>query len=167
MENKENTMKRKRNLENIPKGECVCSVCNIKQDNLNFQWYMQRFTKDGFRLRVNTNCSDCSKRIGKELNEIKKKILKNHPKPKDGEPCDMCHKPVYPKRKDVPKGVDGTWSWQCDHDHDTKEFRGWLCKKCNTGFGGIGDTLESVLNLVEYKFGSVENFVDWRNNNGV
>ena len=123
---------KKRDLNNIPKGDCVCSVCNIRQDNLNFQWYKNRYTKDGFRLRVNTNCYNCSKRISKDLREIKKQILKEHPKPDYGQPCDMCHKLVYEKKKDVPEGVDGTWGWQCDHDHITKEFRGWICKKFNT-----------------------------------
>ena len=163
MGNKGYTMKRERDINNIPKGKCVCSVCGLQKHNLEFPWYTNRFTQDGFRLRSNTNCKDCRHRLSKELREIKKNIIKNHPKPKDGEPCDMCHKPVYSKRKDVPKGVDGTWSWQCDHDHDTKEFRGWICKKCNTGFGDIGDTRESVRNLVNYNFGSIENFIDWCN----
>ena len=38
-----------------------------------------------------------------------------------------------------------------------------ICKKCNTGFGGLGDRHETVINLVNYNFGSIENFVDWCN----
>jgi len=157
----------KKTKNKIPIGTCVCSVCFEEKDNTEFQFYKTRFTKDGYRLRTNTNCADCRKIISKELREIKKVILKNNPKPEYGELCDMCHKPVYKSKSEVLKGVDGTWVWQCDHDHDTKEFRGWICKKCNTGFGGIGDTKKSVLNLVLYKFKSISNFVKYtEDNNG-
>lgn len=27
-----------------------------------------------------------------------------------------------------------------DHDHRTGEFRGWLCHRCNSGIGALGDT---------------------------
>lgn len=37
-----------------------------------------------------------------------------------------------------------------DHDHTTLEFRGVLCKKCNTGIGLLGDTEECVLNALRY-----------------
>ena len=37
-----------------------------------------------------------------------------------------------------------------DHDHETGEFRGWLCYKCNTGIGKLGDNLEGVLKAVQY-----------------
>lgn len=37
-----------------------------------------------------------------------------------------------------------------DHDHDTMEFRGVLCQKCNTGVGLLGDSLEDVLRMVDY-----------------
>jgi hypothetical protein len=77
----------------------------------------------------------------------------------------MCKKPVYQHKRNVPSGVDGTWGWQCDHDHKTKQFRGWICKKCNTGLGGIGDTAESVVNAVLYKFGSINEFVKFYNAN--
>lgn len=149
-----------RDISNIPPGKCVCSVCNVEKDNIEFQWYKTRYTKDGYRLQTNTNCLKCSKRIAKELREIKKGIEKTHPQPMYGECCDMCKKPVYKHKSQIPAGIDGTWGWQCDHDHQTKEFRGWICKKCNTGFGGIGDTKESVLNLVIYKFGSIDNFIE-------
>ena len=162
-----NKSERTKDLTNIPKGSCVCSVCNVRKDNFDFQWYKTRFTRDGYRLRVNTNCSPCAKRISKDLREIKKRILKKHPKPDFGQKCDLCQKPVYKQKKDVPDGVDGTWSWQCDHDHDTNEFRGWICKKCNTGLGGIGDNKEVMEKLVNYMFGSIENFVEWRKDNGV
>jgi hypothetical protein len=31
-----------------------------------------------------------------------------------------------------------------DHDHSTGEFRGWLCAKCNTGLGLLGDSIEQL-----------------------
>lgn len=139
-----------KNLDNIPEGTCVCSSCNARKDNVEFSWYANRFTKDGYRLRVNTYCDTCSTRISKELANVKKTILKNHPRPAYGEKCAICTKPVYKNKASVPDGVDGTWGWQCDHDHDTGEFRGWLCKKCNTGMGALGDNLESLLRAVQY-----------------
>lgn len=139
-----------KNLDNIPQGTCICSSCNMRKDNVEFQWYANRFTKDGYRLRVNTYCSTCSTRISKELSNVKKTILKQHPQPAYGDPCAICNKPVYKNKASVPDGIDGTWGWQCDHDHDTGEFRGWLCKKCNTGMGALGDNLESVLRAVQY-----------------
>lgn len=37
-----------------------------------------------------------------------------------------------------------------DHDHTTGKFRGWLCNKCNRGFGYFGDTLEGMKQGVNY-----------------
>lgn len=37
-----------------------------------------------------------------------------------------------------------------DHDHDTMEFRGILCQKCNTGIGMLGDTFEAVQKAANY-----------------
>jgi hypothetical protein len=37
-----------------------------------------------------------------------------------------------------------------DHCHNTNEFRGWLCRRCNVGIGLIGDTLERLQAGVEY-----------------
>lgn len=140
-----------KDLSNIKPGTFRCSSCGHEKDNMTEgSFYKNRFTKDGYRLQVNTYCTSCSTRIGKELSHIKKSILKDHPRPAYGKPCAMCHKPVYAHKKSVPSGVDGTWGWQCDHDHHTLRFRGWLCKKCNTGLGAIGDTKESILNALAY-----------------
>lgn len=45
-----------------------------------------------------------------------------------------------------------------DHCHHTGLFRGWLCGKCNTAIGKLGDTLEGVKRAVAYleKYGT-----DW------
>ena len=37
-----------------------------------------------------------------------------------------------------------------DHDHITGAFRGWLCKRCNSAIGLLGDTLYGVLCAVDY-----------------
>ncbi len=37
-----------------------------------------------------------------------------------------------------------------DHDHDTITFRGWICGKCNTGLGSLGDTIQDVKNALRY-----------------
>jgi hypothetical protein len=37
-----------------------------------------------------------------------------------------------------------------DHVHGTSLIRGFLCTKCNTGLGKLGDTIEGLLNAVRY-----------------
>ena len=37
-----------------------------------------------------------------------------------------------------------------DHDHNTMEFRGVLCRKCNSALGKLGDTLESIEKMYKY-----------------
>ena len=108
-----------KDLTNIPKGTCECSVCKEVKDNTEFSWYKHRLTKDGYRLRVNTYCDPCAKATSKELAEIKKVLLKDHPRPEYGESCDLCGKPVYKHKREIPEGVDGRWGWQCDHYHET------------------------------------------------
>jgi CRISPR/Cas system-associated protein Cas10 (large subunit of type III CRISPR-Cas system) len=63
-----------------------------------------------------------------------RKVLKEHAPV--GQPCDCCGKEM-----DSPN---------FDHCHETNEFRGWLCKDCNTAIGKLGDNLEGVMNAVRY-----------------
>lgn len=37
-----------------------------------------------------------------------------------------------------------------DHCHATITFRGWICGKCNTGLGSLGDTIDDVRNALRY-----------------
>ena len=47
-------------------------------------------------------------------------------------------------------GLPGRHSMCLDHDHNTGEFRGWLCTKCNSAIGKLGDDLDGVLRAVKY-----------------
>lgn len=37
-----------------------------------------------------------------------------------------------------------------DHNHETGEFRGWLCENCNKTLGHSQDSIDRMLALVEY-----------------
>lgn len=37
-----------------------------------------------------------------------------------------------------------------DHDHVSGEFRGWLCRRCNTGIGALGDSETGLLGALSY-----------------
>jgi hypothetical protein len=37
-----------------------------------------------------------------------------------------------------------------DHDHQTGKFRGWICHKCNSGLGMLGDTKACLLAGISY-----------------
>jgi len=68
-------------------------------------------------------------------------VIKNN-RPPEGTPCACCGVNMTHD-----KGIAG----MCfDHDPQTETFRGYICKKCNTSIGGLGDSLEGVLQAVRY-----------------
>ena len=110
-----------------------CSVCLRKLPHTYFQHYRTRIKADGMRLRVNTYCADCRRPEAALVSRLKRE----NPAPNYLEKCPLCERIVYEKREDIPAGVNATnGPWQCDHDHVTKKFRGYLCKPCNVGVSG-------------------------------
>lgn len=43
-----------------------------------------------------------------------------------------------------------TSAWVLDHDHATREFRGWLCNDCNTALGKFSDDADTLRRAVHY-----------------
>ena len=37
-----------------------------------------------------------------------------------------------------------------DHDHETGNFRGYLCNTCNASLGGLGDNIKELKNAITY-----------------
>ena len=83
--------------------------------------------KQYYKSRCRT-CIDESETI---LRQLKKE---NH-QPSAGTPCDCC------------KRIDKLF---CDHDHATGEFRNWICRRCNSGIGLLGDSEEGLRQALEY-----------------
>lgn len=44
----------------------------------------------------------------------------------------------------------GSKSLHIDHCHMTGIFRGWLCSRCNTGLGLLGDNAEGLRKVLAY-----------------
>ena len=64
-------------------------------------------------------------------------------KPPEGTLCECCNTPMI-------YGQKGMNSMCFDHDPMREEFRGWICKKCNTSIGFQGDNLEGIKKLAIY-----------------
>jgi hypothetical protein len=81
-------------------------------------------------------CKDCQKDHKSVITVIHRSAP---PKPKE---CDCCSKEGH--------------TLILDHDHDTNLFRGWLCYRCNSGIGQLGDDiagLEKALSYLRKQYG--------------
>lgn len=102
----------------------ICLYCKIEKSKQSFPKHKQN--KD----RLDNRCRDCIK----EQSKLRKELHKIAPdKP---EVCECCKK--------IPL------KWALDHDHSDNSFRGWLCDKCNTAIGNLGDDLEGIVNAMNY-----------------
>ena len=52
------------------------------------------------------------------------------------EHCELCNR--------IPK------IWHLDHCHETGNFRGWLCNRCNLALGHLGDNIEGLQRALDY-----------------
>jgi len=99
-----------------------CKECHRILPSTAFTTHTPRVDGAYFQKKM---CRECGTVVSKEQRDARKNAT---PKP---DRCDCCHK----KEEKL----------QIDHIHGSSTFRGWLCRNCNTGMGGLGDNLEGVL----------------------
>jgi hypothetical protein len=90
---------------------------------MNFRKFHQ--VKAGRPQHRARECNECHKKASQD---VKKARLGAGPAP---DRCELCE-------------------WDCDHDHSTGEFKGWLCRNCNTALGGLGDDAAGLLRALAY-----------------
>tara|TARA_Y100001951_G_scaffold8942_1_gene5630 strand:- start:77 stop:643 length:567 start_codon:yes stop_codon:yes gene_type:complete len=114
--------------------------------------FTTRSTRGDGAYYLQGRCRECSTKTELERRQVKKNAP---PKP---ERCDCCHKKgvSFVSLRDKHKKVE----LQIDHIHGTSLFRGWICRKCNTGMGHLGDTLEGVLQAAIYMEPDIEKIIE-------
>ena len=106
----------------------TCPDCGEMLTNDN--WTMKSVGKKGKQYYLN-RCKPCIV----EADSILRTLKKRHPQPQAGTPCACCGR------------IDKLF---CDHDHSTKEFRGYCCRTCNSAIGMLGDSEAGLRLAIEY-----------------
>jgi hypothetical protein len=105
-------------------GRKICSYCGKRKNLASFPKHSM------YKDNLDSRCRKCVKKHSKIRIKLHKKAP---PKP---EVCECCQK--------IPL------KWCLDHDHSDDSFRGWICDKCNTGIGKLGDNIEGVVKALNY-----------------
>jgi len=118
---------------------------------------LELFTKDKHTTNGRRNrCHSCYSEIAQQYR------LKNPDKIKEANKA--CNSTAHAKRygislEEYRKRIASSDKCECcgskenlcyDHCHNSMEFRGILCRRCNAAIGGLGDTEEGVLNALTY-----------------
>lgn len=102
----------------------ICSYCGKRKNKGSFPKHSM------YKDNLDTRCKKCVKKHSRVRNQLHKEAP---PRP---ELCECCKK--------VPI------KWVLDHDHGDDSFRGWICDRCNTGIGKLGDDLQGIVNAMNY-----------------
>ena len=98
---------------------------------------------------VRNECIKCRKKIGKDLNRLRKEYVSL--KPHINDICLICQR----VGKDIVRGNGQGYHkkkepWVLDHCHSTMKFRGWICNQCNTGLSRFNDNPTVLRNAANY-----------------
>lgn len=118
-----------------------CKYCNEVKPLSAFAKHVDHY--DGYDSR----CRKC--KTSRET--IVRRIRKNAPP--QPERCDCCGKIPNIEGKQLGK-------FCCDHDPVTNEFRGWICKECNTGLGLFSDNVEGLQRAIDYLENNKQRYLD-------
>ena len=119
-------------FENINIETKKCNQCKSEKP-------LSAFAKTGTYLR--SKCRDCEKSQSRQRNSFR------NLSPPVNHICPIC------KRSEedcTGEGGKKAGTWCCDHNHDTGEFRGWLCHSCNRALGNFKDRTDLLENALQY-----------------
>ena len=104
-------------------------ACRKCQEEKSLDLFNKKLSASGVDIKQ-PYCRSCQASIGLVMSRIHKAA------PAKPEVCDCCSKEVH--------------TLVLDHDHSTDLFRGWVCYRCNSGIGALGDDLEGLENALAY-----------------
>ena len=124
----------------------TCTRC--LRELADFEFHIFRTNKSGMKSYYCRMCRDCSNECGQIVATLKER----HPPPPVGTPCACCNR------------ID---KLQLDHCHATADlaqtlegperdalldraFRNFICSRCNTALGNMGDSEEGVMQALRY-----------------
>ena len=118
----------------------TCNRCKVNK-------HLSLFGNDSGGNKLRSWCRDCDSIVNKE-----RRLIRNcAPAIPDNHFCPICKKNENQLNETQQPTICKRGSpWVCDHDHTTKSFRGWICRKCNLGLGNFNDDYTLVLNAAKY-----------------
>lgn len=119
------------------------SMLNKKCNKCKQELPISEFSNHSASNYLRPECKKCNNILSKQRKELKKE----HGLPPLNYVCPIC------KRNESEISSGGgkkTTRWVLDHNHETNKFRGWLCHNCNMGIGAFKDSIEILINAIEY-----------------
>ena len=117
-------------------GERTCSKCNQLLP-------LSAYSTSNGASYLRAECRACNNK----LQIVRKRLHEKYGKAPENYTCPIC----LGTEEDVKgKGNTKNGSWVLDHCHETEQFRGWLCHKCNRALGGFDDDEEMLLRAITY-----------------
>ena len=120
----------------------TCIKCNVEKPLSGFM------TRENLKSGKSSYRSEC-KKCSSEKASVRKSLEKIFPRPIDNNyKCPICDKTENELKQ------NDRWSdrsvWCLDHNHVTKEFRGWICNNCNISIGRLEDDPNIAIRAYNY-----------------
>ena len=136
--------------EYIKEDSKFCIKCKLTKPLGCFSIRGGAIRKDG-TSSLRNSCIECNK-YSRKVRVYLKSITS---KPADDYQCPVCLKTMDRIKEELNDPTNsathnGTLYWNLDHNHKTGTFRGWLCSRCNSGLGWLGDSVSTLKRGVKY-----------------
>lgn len=120
----------------------TCTKCNEEKALTTKNFCARTRNKDGIVTEWRNDCTECQKKYSRELKSVKKTVQSID---QDTYLCPLCL-----RGKEDMTHLAYSNPFVLDHDHTTKEARGWVCQDCNTALARMGDSADTARRMVEY-----------------
>ena len=118
----------------------ICNKCNESLP-------LSSFGKDSGANKLKSCCKQCDSKLSYD----RRLAHKSAPSVESDHVCPICEQSAEDLENSIQTTIRKSYSpWAMDHDHETKQFRGWLCRKCNIALGNFCDSIELLEKAIEY-----------------
>lgn len=112
-------------------GQKQCTTCKEWKPHTKTYFETRPSSIPGKACNLRNTCKECRSKEKKVISRARK----SQNPPKINQPCSIC---------------GSIESLVLDHDHKTKQFRGWICDNCNKMLGMARDSPEILAAGIKY-----------------